>query len=86
MEEMLNNNMLNEAGEHMLDRLVKEGEDPSMQMVQHGCEPVPISALLASQAISCNSFLDQVKAAGAMFENHVRHMGLPTQVSWLLAH
>lgn len=86
MEEMLNNNMLNEAGEHMLDRLVKEGEDPSMQMVQHGCEPVPISALLASQAISCNSFLDQVKAAGAMFENHVRHMGLPTQVNWLLAH
>ena len=86
LEEMLQNNLLNDSGKCMLNRLVVNGENPASKLVQFGSEPVQISALLASQAISCDTFLDQAKAVGAMFENHVRHMGLPTQVNWMLSH
>lgn len=85
MNEMLEHNMLNETGKHFLDRLIEDGEDPMIQQVCYGSEPIPITAFLAAQARSCDTFLDQVKAIGAMFENNVRHMGLPTQVNWLLS-
>ena len=86
LEDMLKSDMVNEAGKRMLDRLVEKGEDPSSKVVQYGSEPTQISALLASQAISCDTFLDQAKAVGAIFENHIRHMGLPTQVNWMISH
>jgi len=55
-------------------------------MVQYGSEPVCFSALSTAQAIGCDTFLDQAKAVCAMFENNVRHMGLPTQLNWMLSH
>lgn len=86
LNEMLKDNMLNEAGKHMLNCLVETGEDPSSRMVQYRSDPDSISALLAVQAISVDSFLDHAKAISATFENHIRHMGLPTQVNWMLSH
>lgn len=86
LREMLENNMLNKAGKHLLDGLADKGENPETTMVQYGNEPIPVSALLAAQATSCNAFLDQAKATSAMFENNVRHMGLPTQINWMLSH
>jgi hypothetical protein len=86
MDEMLGNNMLNEAGKRMIAHLVEEKGDPSSRWVQYGTEPIPINALLAGKAISCDAFLDQAKAVGAMFENNARHIGLPTQVNWMLTH
>lgn len=85
IEEMLNNNMLIEPGVQMLNCLVKEGENPSTKMVHYKMDPLPVSALVAAQAISCDTFLDQAKAVVSMFENNVRHMGLPTQVNWMLS-
>ncbi len=86
LEEMLKSNMMNEVGKHMLDRLIKEGENPAKKMVQYGNELVPISALLAAQATSCDTLLEQAKAISAGFENQVRHMGLPTQANWMFTH
>ncbi len=86
LKEMLANNMMSKVGKNVLARLVKDGEDPLVKMLQYGHEPRPINALLAAQAQSCDIFLDQAMAVGAMFENHVRHMGLPTQVNWMLSH
>lgn len=84
LKEMLENNMISDTGMHLLSRLVKEGEDPSTKLVcYHEC--TPITALLAAQAHSCDTFLDQAHAVGAMFENNIRHMGLPTQVNWMLS-
>ena len=83
---MINNNMMNQAGKHMLSRLVEEGENPLEKMVEYGSDPLPVNALLAAQAISCDVFLDKAQAVSAMFENHVRHMGLPTQTNWLISH
>lgn len=86
LKQMLENNMMTEIGMHLLNHLVKEGEEPSTKMVHYGAEPMPITALLAAQANSCDIFLDRVQAIGAMFENNVRHMGLPTQVNWMFSH
>ena len=86
MEEMLENNMLNECGKNLIENIIKEGEHPLTKMVNYGAEPIPIPVLLAAQATSCDVFLNQVKATGAMFENNVRHMGLPTQVNWMISH
>lgn len=85
LKQMLENNMLTENGMHLLNHLVKEGEEPSKKWVHYDEEPMPITALLAAQADSCDTFLDQVHAVGAMSENNVRHMGLPTQVNWMLS-
>ena len=86
LTEMLHNDMINMAGKGLLDGFVKEGEDPSSVMVHYGSEPDPVSAYTAAKAISCDTFLDQAKAVCAAFENNVRHMGLPTQVNWMLSH
>lgn len=86
LKELLENNMLNETGKRLLERFVKEGEDPSTKIVYYGIDPMPIPALLAAQAASCNEFLDQAKGISAGFENHVRHVWLPTQTNWMLTH
>lgn len=86
LKTMLENNMINEKGTHLLAHLVKEGEDPSTEMVYYGIDPMPIPALVAAQAASCDEFLDQAKGVSAVFENHVRHMWLPTQINWMYTH
>lgn len=86
MDDMLECNMLNEMGNTFLKHLIEEGDDPTTKMVYYGSDPIQVSALLAAQANSCDVFLDQAKAIGAMFENNVRHIGLPTQVNWMLSH
>lgn len=86
LEEMLTNNMLNKEGQHLLEHLVEAGEDSSAKKVYYGADPLAVPALVAAQATSCDTLLDQAKAIGAMFENNVRHIGLPTQVSWMFSH
>ena len=81
---MLENNMINEAGKKLLDYIIKEDEDVSIKMVHYGIDSWPITALVAAQAASCDIFLDQAKAISAHFENQIRHLGLPTQVNWML--
>lgn len=83
---MRENDMISETGERLLKRLVKEGEDPTNQMVHYGINPLPIPALVAAQAASCDDFLDKAKAISALFEDHMRHAGLPTQVNWMRKH
>lgn len=83
---MLEKNMINESGEHLLKRLVKNGDDPASQLGYYGINPLPISALVAAQAVSCDDFLDKAKALSALFENQLRHIGLPTQVNWMRKH
>ena len=85
IDDMLANNMLSESGRYLLERLVKEDEDPLIKRIYCHGESTPVSALLAAQLDSCDTFLDQAKATSAMFENHVRHMGLPTQVNWMIS-
>lgn len=86
LTEMLQNDLISYAGKGLLDRFVKKGEDPSAVMLHYGSEPIPVCAYTVAQAVSCDSFLDQAKAVSAAFENNVRHMGLPTQVNWMLSH
>lgn len=82
LKDMLENNMISDTGMHLLNRLVKDGEDPSTKFICY-YECTPVTALLAAQAHSCDTFLDQAHAVGGMFENNIRHMGLPTQVNWM---
>ena len=86
LKKMLENNMINEKGMHLLAHLVKEGEAPSSKPVYYGIDPMPIPALVAAQAASCDEFLDHAKYISAGFENNVRHMWLPTQVNWMYTH
>lgn len=86
LKKMLENNMVTEAGKHLLEHLVKEGEDPATKMVCYGIDTMPIPALVAAQAASCDEYLDQAKAISAGFENHIRHMWLPTQTNWMFTH
>ena len=83
LDTMLHNNMISEFGRNMLDGLVNEEENAIDKKVEYGNEGKLISALLCAQVISCNVFLAQAKAVTAMFENNVRHMGLPTNVNWM---
>ena len=83
---MCENNMISETGERLLKRLVKESEDPTSQIVHYGINPLPIPALVAAQAASCDDFLDKAKAISALFEDNIRHAGLPTQVNWMRKH
>ena len=83
---MCENDMISETGEQLLKRLVKEGEDPKSQIVHYGTHPLPIPAFVAAQAASCDDFLDKAKAISALFEDHMRHVGLPTQVNWMRKH
>ena len=83
---MCENDMISEAGERLLKLLVKEGESPESKIVHYGINPLPISALVAAQAASCDDFLDKAKAISALFEDHMRHTGLPTQVNWMCKH
>jgi hypothetical protein len=86
LKKMLESNMITETGKHLLDHLVTEGEDPSSKPVYYGIDPMPIPALVAAQAASCDEFIDYAKGISAGFENHVRHMWLPTQTNWMYTH
>lgn len=85
LDAMLENNMISEIGKHMLEKIMHEGENVMEQTVQYGSENMMISALLCAQAVSCDAFLNQAQAVAAMFENNVRHMGLPTHINWVLS-
>lgn len=86
LNKMLENNMVSETGKHLLHHLLEEGEDPSIEMVHYKDDPMPIPALVAAQAASCDEFLEQAKYISAGLENNVRHMWLPTQVNWMFNH
>jgi len=76
MKEMHQNSLLNIAGKDILEMEL----DPTKVTVDYNGECV--TAFTAAQAISCHHFLNQISATACIFEDDVRHVGLPTKTNW----
>jgi hypothetical protein len=84
--EMNENELVEQNGKAFLDHSVPKGTDPSEVIMTCDSDDTITSAFTATQIISCNCLLDRAMSIGSTFENHARHVGLPTQVNWLMSH
>lgn len=78
--EMHQNDLLNRVGKHILEIEGASGTDLNDTYVDYNGEHV--SVFVAAQAMSCHHFLEQVSATACIFEDDVRHVGLPTKINW----
>lgn len=83
---ILTNDLINFEGKVMLNRYQEKEIDPKTYTIGFKNEIVPISVHTAAKSISCDSFLDRARALSASYENHIRHIDLPTQLNWMLSH
>ena len=83
---MLNNNLINNAGEIILKNHVPEGADYSEIMVWLDNYEDAVSAFSAARAMSCSYYMEQAKAVSSTYESIMRHIGLPTRLKWILSH
>lgn len=80
--EMHHDSLLNMAGKKMLEHMMPKGADPKQEMVEYRGEMV--NAFVAAQLISCNHFIEQASTTACIFEDDIRHIGLPTTVNRLI--
>ena len=80
MMEMHQNDLLNKAGVRILEMEISNGNDPKEILSEYKGECV--TAFVAAQAFSCQHFLEQISATACIFEDDIRHVGLPTKNNW----
>ena len=80
MMEMHQNDLLNKAGARILEMEISNGNDPKEILSEYKGECV--TAFVAAQAFSCQHFLEQISATACIFEDDIRHVGLPTKNNW----
>lgn len=83
LTEMHENSLINESGKRILELELEEGEDPKAVLSEYRGECVTVFA--AAQAISCHHLLDQISIVACIFEEDLRHMGLPTKNNWFMS-
>lgn len=81
--EMHNNSLLNWAGKETLESLIPQDADPNQEIVEYRGKQV--SAFVAAQLISCNHFFEQASTTACIFEDDIRHIGLPTTANWIMS-
>lgn len=80
MVEMHQNTMINKAGKRILEAESSVGNDPKKSIAEYKGEY--ITAFVAAQAFSCQHFLEQISVTACIFEDDIRHVGLPTKNNW----
>lgn len=85
IDEMLQNNLINNAGKLLLENRICQGTNGPDGMVWCENGEDAVSAFNAARVTSCSYYLEQAKATSSTYESTMRHIGLPTQLNWILS-